>query len=621
MVTPPDSDAIVREILAVRTPPLRELAVARTLSVSDFGARPDDDGDDLPAVRRAVAAAIDGGVATEISFPRGRYVFAPPNTEADQCLVVSGARNLAINGNGSEIVIRNPIMGLIRIERSQNIILKNFTIDFDPPPFTQGVIEAADPAAGTVDYRISPGFPPLDAPMFVNAKPNLNWRDCATWGMLKDRAIPGRLKADCPNCYFLQHSEKLGEGLFRMHILPKSSVAAFEPGDHYVHLARLEQIQSALAVADRSEQVTYLNLICYASNNWAFIATYTSCYNVIDCRVPLRPGYWHTFDSDGVSNHGSRIGAWIEGCLFEGIADDFCNTGAPRMAILAAPAPTQLVMKSLDPWKIRTGDRLLVFNPREGLPIADATVAAVDYERGLVTVDHPLPPLQIGPSRTSDYVYNRDTSASYFVMRNNTVRNSRRFANYLSGPVSHGLIENSHYEGLDGAAVILRNEVDWDVPMADRERAAAASGRLPFANDGRFAFLKAQSATGNTIRACGFASPSGVITTGMGRIGFKESRWQGQSNLVIENNTIENACGNNLLSLGGTWNAAIRANTFRNRANPYPGAPSAIIRIWNSTGATITGNKAIDDRPVGAFVEQGENVAGLRESGNTLAKP
>jgi hypothetical protein len=104
---------------------------------------------------RDVAAAPK---ATFLLFPKGRYHFWPEKAVEKQYFITNhdqgGTRktafpifeinDLVLDGQSSEFVFHGPMIPFI-IENCRNVILKNFSIDWERPMFEQGtVIQAAD---------------------------------------------------------------------------------------------------------------------------------------------------------------------------------------------------------------------------------------------------------------------------------------------------------------------------------------------------------------------------------------------------------------------------------------------------------------------------------------------
>ena len=123
-----------------------------TLSFSDFGANADTREDASIAARRLIAQlqSKQDRAHTTILFPKGRYDFYPDsafvreyyisNHDQDNPKKVGFAlenlRNVTIDGQGSEFVFHGRMIP-VALLNSENITLKNFSIDFEIPALRQ----------------------------------------------------------------------------------------------------------------------------------------------------------------------------------------------------------------------------------------------------------------------------------------------------------------------------------------------------------------------------------------------------------------------------------------------------------------------------------------------------
>ena len=100
------------------------------ISVTDFGAKPDSREDTSAAFARAVEAC--GGRDAIIEFPQGCYDFWPDSLQSvPTAMYLRDARNITVEGNGSEFVFHGK-MRIAFVERSQNIVLRNFFYRLGP---------------------------------------------------------------------------------------------------------------------------------------------------------------------------------------------------------------------------------------------------------------------------------------------------------------------------------------------------------------------------------------------------------------------------------------------------------------------------------------------------------
>jgi len=73
-------------------------------------------------------------------------------------IIIDSLTDVEINGNGSKII--NTVRGRIfRITNSVRITLRDISIDYDPLPFTQGIIVAMNDTTSVLDVKIDKGYP------------------------------------------------------------------------------------------------------------------------------------------------------------------------------------------------------------------------------------------------------------------------------------------------------------------------------------------------------------------------------------------------------------------------------------------------------------------------------
>ncbi len=132
--------------LTPRPEPLRDFPVDQVLDVTRFGAVPDDEENDVAGIRAAMKQAAEADVPMEVRFPKGRY-YLDADIETDEyaklindALAMARAERVILNGNGSEIIIRTPPTGFLALYACKDVIVRDFVVDWDPPPFAQGFV-------------------------------------------------------------------------------------------------------------------------------------------------------------------------------------------------------------------------------------------------------------------------------------------------------------------------------------------------------------------------------------------------------------------------------------------------------------------------------------------------
>src|SRR5690606_12658886 len=116
-----------------------------------------------PIVRKILREYKDASSLT-IKFEDGRYDFWPHHQEevlfkASIGFDLTNHRNVTIDGGGAEFIFHGRMMPF-RLENSENIKLKNFSIDWDRPFISQAqVVEATD---SYIDMYIDPDEYPFE---------------------------------------------------------------------------------------------------------------------------------------------------------------------------------------------------------------------------------------------------------------------------------------------------------------------------------------------------------------------------------------------------------------------------------------------------------------------------
>src|ERR1019366_2961510 len=74
-------------------------------------------------------------------------------------IVIAGASSLTILGEpGTMLVMKDPTASGIWLERCDDVVVNQITIDYDPLPFTQGRIVAANASKKTFDWKVDTGY-------------------------------------------------------------------------------------------------------------------------------------------------------------------------------------------------------------------------------------------------------------------------------------------------------------------------------------------------------------------------------------------------------------------------------------------------------------------------------
>ena len=154
------------------------LTAQKVYEISAFGLKANSSKNASPVLQKALAkikAEYKEGEKVILRFPEGRYEFHEKGAAVreyyisnhDQTnpkkvgIALEDMKNLTLDGQGSEFVFHGRMLP-VSLLRSENCLLKNFSIDFENPHIAQVKIVENDPQDGIVfepapwvDYRIA----------------------------------------------------------------------------------------------------------------------------------------------------------------------------------------------------------------------------------------------------------------------------------------------------------------------------------------------------------------------------------------------------------------------------------------------------------------------------------
>lgn len=507
-----------------RNPPVLDVGTAETVDVCDFGAIPDDGENDWEAIRQAFDYVQQKGGNVRLTFTPGSYRLAPTTvSNRTHCFSLTGVQNFVIDFRHAELVIEDPTIGLLNLKNCLNGVVRHAVVDYDPLPFTQGRIESPNGGEGYLIYRIDEGFPELDADHLVQAP--------TCWATVKDPVNPPMLKNGAKNLIPFRDVggkrwEKLSDGTYRVYVVP--NYYALQIGDPMVVIGRYNG-RPSFTITD-CERVTFDGNTLYAGPAGGYGIKQSPETNIVNARILCKEGRLLSQNADCVHANASRIGPWIESCIFEGQCDDAINLKTQMLKILQAVSANTFLLSD----EPRLADVLCLFNPRDGELLGEARVlSAVSVSGGmLVKLDKNFSGLRIGDTADCDMFFNDYCSNESFVIRNNIFRHSRRYGMLIQA--THGRIENNEFNGLSSSGIVLQNSASWP------------EGFVPYN----------VLISGNLINGCGFdntylqedLSPIAIRTMTyleMTSAGYVPPEWKGVRNIEVSNNTVrtESASG------------------------------------------------------------------------------
>jgi hypothetical protein len=449
--------------------PLTELPTTKTIEVAEFGAKPDDDLDDTHGIQAAFDAAKTSGVPTKVQFSTGTYRISSSKSPGvrNRSFMLDGLKDTVIDGAGALLLQTDPTQGIFEFKNCERVIVRNFVVDYDPLPFTQGTIQGIQADPPSIDFAVAEGFPTPEDKQFLNGK---RTNICIP----RDPEIPGRLRQGARNFFLSNKAEKLADGLYRLHFvnLGVGWEQNLSLGDRFTLLARND---IPIAGFDACRQVTMQDITTYASGGGQYTGIYNDSINILGCKALIKPGRWIGGNADVIHIYGSRgAGPWVEDCDFEGIGDDVvCIYNGRPVFIREVISPTELILGSvvlndtasgsfapLKEEQIQPGERLAFLNPQTGRLLGESDVERIDFATGRVVLKQPIETagLTTGAEKRDTQVYNTSIGGN-FVVRNNRIANSRRYGMFLKA--GDGLVEGNRIEGMSASAIYISDEPAW----------------------------------------------------------------------------------------------------------------------------------------------------------------
>jgi len=428
-----------------RNLPFRDIGeIKTTLYVSDY----ERSGiSTTTAVLNALNALKNTKGKAELIFDKSAYELEYSGT-SKHIFELSGFVDKVVNGNNCRIVIKNPTVGFIKLSTSENCIIQNFEIDYDPLPYVQSVITSVNKTNNTFDCKVADGFSDFDTPHVKNAPQN--------WSMLKNPDVPGRNKVGARAHYGVAGTARINGQYFRITV-SKNYIPDFEVGDVFIKIARYNG--SVIVNLNKCERISIIGVSVLASPAGAFHLSYCSEINILDSSVKMAEGRYISSNADCLHHMYTSIGPWIEGCLFEGQSDDTFNLKWGKALIKDQTSANKITVSK----EIKPGELLWIYNPREGVLIDTVRVNSATRENNQtyhLVVAKALPALLTGrDDQRGDIIYVDSERNQSFVFRNNVVRNHRRYGVLIQS--SYGLIENNEFDNSSNSAITIENGVDW----------------------------------------------------------------------------------------------------------------------------------------------------------------
>lgn len=552
----------------------------------------------MPNIVRAdsdIQKQIDDALAAgknELTIQPGEYRL-PVKPHRPQ-LLLKGVKDFTLIGEGVT-VIAGSLDQALKLEDCQNVEIRGLTIDYDPLPFTQGVVVDMAEDNTWADVKIDAGYP---------AAVEDKGRRAIVYDADTRQVKPGA---------WSRHGVTVSpkeDGVARLS-WGRPMVDTITVGDP-ISLTQKTITPHGLFL-ERSSNCTLRNVTLHSSTSFGFFEVHGGGNKYLGCKInPGPPPAGATAPrllatvADAFHSKHTTQGPTVEDCVFDTMGDDGIAINGQYVLVVSGEG-NKLILSPQREMPFYVGDRVHGVSTT-GQPTEDVKVVSINpipedqavdakaiqekhypemrlagdfFKKSFeVILDSPL------AVKEGDLIASPDRNGSGFVVRNNILWNTR--ARGVLIKASYGVIEGNTVEHASLAGIVLCPETRfW--------QEADYSKNVVIRN--------------NTVRDVGIGAinpgmiQAGAITICAEGDGKKPGPAGGHRDIVIEGNRVENANGVNLMITSAS-DLAVLNNTF---VNPHPvkggsgGSygvdPTAVIWITESSDITLKGNKVENPGP------------------------
>lgn len=537
---------------------------AAALSVTDYGAVPNDGEDDTAAFLEAFREA-QSNCDNLIQIPEGLYNLRANGNPTTRGVLfpVSHVNGLTIDGQGAELVMSGKA-AIFFFEECQNIVVKGLTVDWDRPPFSQGTVIASTP--DSFDIQIEDNFPveggePVGA--FMSYDPETRLPDGKNLDVYKA----------------VERTELVGPQLLRVHLNRRLPVPVGT-----LLVLRHEVYGPGILRFDRCVNSLVSDFTVYTAGGMALTAHVSTDIALKHFNVLIRPDSGRMLSATADATHfaGCKGTVSLEDCTFEGMGDDGVNIKSGLYLIVRKRLDERSVLcqhnlKMAD--LPDEGDQLEMSHMDTLLPFSSAKVKTADMELGeerlhRISFAKELP----AELREGDVLGNASRVAK-LRMKNCTVRANR--ARGVLCQTRDAVIEGCTFSNCTSAGILVLTETTCFHESIGTRDVTVRGNLIENCN------LHAAAAEGALAALAWLPGNAYPPKPGVHR------------DVIFENNRIINTANSAIFAVG-VDGLTIRGNTIEKACEkPTRENSRNAISIMNSARVVIEGN-TIDPKQQGA---------------------
>ncbi len=425
--------------------------------------------DMTPFVRERLLNGAEGDI---IRFEPGEYHFYPDCAFEKYCYISNnrhglkrivfpllGKKNVTLDGCGATFLFHGEVIPFA-VEDSENITLKNFTVDWVRPFYSQGEVIRADEDGITVeiDRELYPYRVENNRIVFEGE----GWESALTEGVFEmdsTTRAPAYLSGDSIGLGFPAHLDVDDAGPGRVRLtdpFPKvPTIGNLLIFRHYMRCC-------PGVFLHQSKQVLMENVTLHHAGGMGVIGQFCDTVTVKRCRVTPAAGRIFSVMVDATHFVNCRGKITLQDSRFEGQLDDPCNVHGINTRVKcrldSRTVITELVHEEQHGVEIAfPGDRIHFSDNQTLLSYAEGEVASVERinaQFSKVTFKEDLPEQLVEKHALENMSWTPDLHITGCTCRNNRARG------YLISTPGNVIVENNRIES-SGAGIKISGDANY----------------------------------------------------------------------------------------------------------------------------------------------------------------
>ena len=437
----------------------------KTISITDIGYERGSRKNVIPFVNEALKQCTTGENVT-ISFPKGRYDFwqdfSTSNRRNTTGITMDGLKNIILDGDGSEFIFHGN-MQIINLIRCENILIKNFSVDWDFPYIYQGKYLNATDEFIELEFDINQYRYIIENNKFFLTGEGWKAEPTGYFNMFDGNTKEILYKTHDGNNsnLFTAKAEEISPGIVRFYGKPNIK----PPKGTFTTLMAGRYITTGINISN-SKDVYLKDITLYHALSHAVFGTYSENITMENTSVRINEKKNRVFSVVADASHFLNCKGLVKiiNCAHTGAMDDFINVHGAYLKIDSITGNNSLITSR--GFNGTTGDEIWFVNPVHCQRSEVFTIQSIERSGGgsRITFTSPLPK----EVKAGDYLENKTWSASVEI-RNCRILKQHRARGLLVTTPQKVVIEDNYFRTA-GTAILIEGDMDyWFESGANRD--------------------------------------------------------------------------------------------------------------------------------------------------------